>query len=103
MARYNTARVTVDLSPAQRAALDEMISKYNTEVGKVLGLELRIGMGEFVRALIKQHDADAVHITALESALVPLIHHAEWAARYNPELQGAVNEARAALRGDDAR
>ena len=55
MARYNTARVTVDLSPAQRAVLDEMISKYNTEVGKVLGLELRIGMGEFVRALIKQH------------------------------------------------
>lgn len=55
MARYNTARVTVDLSPAQRAALDEMISKYNAEVGKVLGLEIRIGMGEFVRALIKQH------------------------------------------------
>ncbi len=43
--RYNTARVTVDLSPAQRAALDEMIARYNTEVGKVLGLELRIGMG----------------------------------------------------------
>ena len=55
MARYNTARITVDLSPAQRTALDEMISKYNTEVGKVLGLELRIGMGEFVRALIKAH------------------------------------------------
>ncbi len=55
MARYNTARVTVDLSPAQRAALDEMISKYNAEVGKVLGLELRIGMGEFIRALIKAH------------------------------------------------
>ncbi len=55
MARYNTARVTVDLSLAQRAALDGMISKYNTEVGKVLGLELRIGMGEFIRALIKQH------------------------------------------------
>ncbi len=55
MARYNTARVTVDLSPAQRAALDEMIARYNTEVGKVLGLELRIGMGEFVRALIKAH------------------------------------------------
>ncbi len=55
MARYNTARVTVDLSPAQRAALDEMIARYNTEVGKVLGLELRIGMGEFIRALIKNH------------------------------------------------
>jgi hypothetical protein len=55
MARYNTARVTVDLSPAQRAALDEMIAHYNAEVGKVLGLELRIGIGEFVRALIKAH------------------------------------------------
>jgi hypothetical protein len=44
----NAARLTVDLSPAQRAALDEMISKYNTEVCKVQGLELRIGMGEFI-------------------------------------------------------
>jgi hypothetical protein len=55
MARYNTARVTVDLSPAQRAALDEMIARYNAEVGKVLGLDIRIGMGDFLRALLKQH------------------------------------------------
>lgn len=55
MARYNTARVTTDLSPAQRAALDGMIARYNTEVGKVLGLDIRIGMGEFIRALIKAH------------------------------------------------
>jgi hypothetical protein len=55
MARYNTARVTVDLSPAQRAALDEMIARYNAEVGKVLGLEIKIGLGDFLRALLKQH------------------------------------------------
>jgi hypothetical protein len=48
-------RVIVDLSLAQRAALDEMIARYSAEVGKVLGLELRIGMGEFIRALIKAH------------------------------------------------
>jgi hypothetical protein len=55
MSRSNTQRITVDLSPAQRSALDEMISKYNTEVGKILGLDVRIGMGDFLRALLKQH------------------------------------------------
>ena len=52
-----------------------------------------------LRALLEQHDADQARIAHLESVLIPLIHHAEWAARYNPELQGAVNEARIALKG----
>jgi hypothetical protein len=55
MARCNTIRITTDLSPAQRAALDTMIAAYNAEVGRFLGLEIRIGQGEFVRALLKQH------------------------------------------------
>jgi hypothetical protein len=55
MARCNTVRITTDLSPAQRAALDTMIAAYNAEVGRILGLEIRIGQAEFVRALLKQH------------------------------------------------
>jgi len=55
MSRHNTQRITADLSLAQRAALDEMIARYNAEVGKVLGLEFRIGQAEFIRALLKQH------------------------------------------------
>jgi hypothetical protein len=54
--RVYTANATVSpVFNVPSAALEEMISKYNTEVGKVLGLDLRIGMGEFIRALIKQH------------------------------------------------
>jgi hypothetical protein len=55
MSRSSTTRVTIDLSPAQRAALDGMIANYNAEVGKILGLEIRIGQGDFLRALLKQH------------------------------------------------
>jgi len=58
MARHNTIRKYYDLSAAQSADLDTMITKYNAEVGKVLGLDITISHAEFIRALLRKHAQD---------------------------------------------
>jgi hypothetical protein len=55
MARYNTARMSFDLSPAQRQAVEEMIRRYEQEINRILGLDAHISDREFFHALLKNH------------------------------------------------
>ncbi len=55
MARHNTARITFDLTPAQRDAVETMIRRYESEINRILGLDAHISDREFFHALLKQH------------------------------------------------
>lgn len=53
--RANITRVTVDLTLAQRAALDDLIAQANQTASAATGLPIRIGTRQFFHLLLKRY------------------------------------------------
>ena len=70
MPRDNITRVSVDLTLAQREALDRMIDRMSAEVSQAAGIPIRFRVREFIHVLLKRH-ADAVEIAWPENYPTP--------------------------------
>jgi len=58
MSKRRITRVSVDLTQAQRDAVDAMMDQFNAEVSAAAGVPIRLGVREFFHMLLKRH-ADA--------------------------------------------
>ena len=58
MSKRRITRVSVDLTQAQRDALDTMMDQFNAEVSAAAGVPIRLGVREVFHMLLKRH-ADA--------------------------------------------
>jgi hypothetical protein len=58
MSKRRITRVSVDLTQAQRDAVDAMMEQFNAEVSAAAGVPIRLGVREFFHMLLKRH-ADA--------------------------------------------
>ena len=70
MPRDNITRVSVDLTLAQREALDRMIDRMSAEVSQAAGIPIRFRVREFIHVLLKRH-AEAVEIAWPENYPMP--------------------------------
>jgi len=55
MARYQITRATVDMTHAQRQAVDEMIAEFNAQISQAAGVKVTLGVREFFHMLLRQH------------------------------------------------
>ncbi len=55
MARYQITRATVDLTHAQRQAVDAMIQAFSEQVSQTAGVKVDMGVREFFHMLLRQH------------------------------------------------
>ena len=55
--REGITRVSVDLTTAQRAALDEMIRRKEAAASEAAGMAIQIGTRQFFHTLLKQEAA----------------------------------------------